>query len=122
MKFIEQDKITTQDKDKEAEKMMQNRKKKETKIKNIDGKIQNLRSEIDKNKDVLTALVDHKTFLIALSPHQWVLAENNKKQEKLDRIRKEWIDFHKKNPRNDNIIFREKEELLALLDPSAAPV
>lgn len=38
---------------------MKERKDKESKIKNIDGKIQNLKSEIDKNKDILSALDDN---------------------------------------------------------------
>lgn len=39
MKFIEQDNLTTQEKEKEAEKMVAVRKKKENKIKKIDSKI-----------------------------------------------------------------------------------
>lgn len=66
MKFIEQDNLTTQDKDKEAEQMQNVRKKKEKKIKKIDTQIQNLKSDIEKNKDVLNALEEHKKFLVAL--------------------------------------------------------
>jgi len=51
---------------------MKERRDKESKIKNIDIKIQNLKSEIDKNRDILSALEDHKKFLITISPVQWV--------------------------------------------------
>ena len=51
---------------------MKDRKEKEGKIKNIDNKIQYLKSEIDKNRDVLSALEDHKKFLITISPPSWV--------------------------------------------------
>ena len=43
------------------------RKKKEAKIKKIDARISNLKSEIEKNKDVLTGLEAHKDFLLELS-------------------------------------------------------
>ena len=72
MKFIENDNITTQEKEKQADNFMKDRKEKEGKIKNIDNKIQYLKSEIDKNRDVLSALDDHKKFLITISPPTWV--------------------------------------------------
>lgn len=66
MQFIEKDNWLTQEKDKEAETMQNERKKKEKKIKKIDTQIQNLKSDIEKNKDVLAALEEHKNFLVAL--------------------------------------------------------
>ena len=111
MKFIEQDNITTQEKEREADKMIAVRKKKENKIKKIDSKIQNLRSEIDKNKDVLNALEDHKKFLIALSHNSWISEQERSKKMKRDKIKKDWIDFHKKDKCHDHIIFREDDEL-----------
>lgn len=33
------------------------------------------------------------------------------KKQKRDKIKKEWIDFHKKDKRDDHIIFREDDEL-----------
>lgn len=110
IKFIEQDNIITQEKDKEAEKMCANRKLREAKIKKIDTKVINLKSEIDKNKDLMTGLEDHKKFLLALSPNQWVADEEARKKSKYERVKKEWIDFHRKNTRDDHIIFREDDE------------
>jgi hypothetical protein len=48
------------------------RKKKEAKIKKIDTRIANLKSEIEKNKDVLTGLEAHKEFLLELSHINWI--------------------------------------------------
>ena len=50
MKFIEEDNITTNNKEKEADKQMGIRKKKEIELKSRDQKIQNLKSEIEKFK------------------------------------------------------------------------
>lgn len=87
------------------------RKKKENKIKKIDSKIQNLKSEIEKNKDVLNALEEHKKFLLALSHSNWIAEQERIKKQKRDKIKKEWIEFHKKDKRDDHIIFREDDEL-----------
>ena len=48
------------------------RKKKEAKIKKIDARIANLKSDIEKNKDVLTGLEAHKEFLVELSHPNWI--------------------------------------------------
>lgn len=48
------------------------RKKKENKIKKIDAKITNLKSEIEKNKDILTGFEAHKEFLLELSHPAWI--------------------------------------------------
>ena len=79
MKFIDQDNQTTTLKEKEAEEITKDRKNKEVKIKNIDQKIQSLKSEIDKNKDILTALEAHKEFLVKISPEQWVSEQERDK-------------------------------------------
>ena len=66
IKFVDQDNTCTGEKEKEAELQLNIRKQKEKEIKDIDSEIQNLKSEIEKNKDVLGALEDHKEFLINL--------------------------------------------------------
>ncbi len=112
MKFIESDNITTQDKEKEAEKQVALRKKKEAKIKKIDTKIANLKSDIEKNKDVLTGLESHKEFLVELSHPTWIAEQEKSKKQKRDKIKKEWIEIHKKDKRDDHIIFRENDDEL----------
>jgi hypothetical protein len=56
VKFIEDDNKTTGERTKDADAATQERKKTEAKIKNIDSKIQNIMSDIDRNNDQLTAL------------------------------------------------------------------
>lgn len=90
---------------------MKDRKEKETKIKSIDNKIQYLKSEIDKNRDVLSALEDHKKFLITISPPSWVQEQEMFKLKKREKIKKTWIDWHKKNRDDDNLIFRDDDDL-----------
>lgn len=98
---------------------MQNvRKKKEKKIKKIDTQIQNLKSDIEKNKDVLNALEEHKKFLVALPfPNlpTWLGEQEKLKKAKYDKIKKEWIDEHKRSNKDDHIIFREEEEVVEKL-------
>jgi hypothetical protein len=51
--------------------------------KDLENKINNVRSEINKNKDILFALEDHKKFLLALSMLQnskWVQDQELKKK------------------------------------------
>jgi hypothetical protein len=46
--------------------------------KDLDNKINNVRSEISKNKDVLGSLEEHKKFMLALSSIQnanWVIEQ-----------------------------------------------
>mmetsp|Transcript_10893 Transcript_10893/g.8096 ORF Transcript_10893/g.8096 Transcript_10893/m.8096 type:complete len:159 (+) Transcript_10893:397-873(+) len=111
MKFIENDNITKQEKEKQADNLMKERRDKESKIKAIDSKIQNLKSEIDKNKDILAGLEEHKKFLITISPPQWVAEKEQKKMQKRQMIKKAWIDYHKKHKDDDHLIFPEDEEL-----------
>lgn len=61
--FIDSDNITTSDRIKDSELATQERKLKEAKIKALDAKIQNVKSEIDKNLDQLNAYDEHKNFL-----------------------------------------------------------
>lgn len=112
MRFIELDNITTQEKEKEAERMVAVRKKKEAKIKKIDTRIANLKSEIEKNKDVLTGLEAHKEFLLELSHPNWITEQDRMKKAKRDRIKREWIEFHRKDKRNDALIFRDNDDEL----------
>jgi hypothetical protein len=61
---------------------------------------------------VLTGLEAHKDFLVELSPHNWIIEQEKQKKQKRDRIKKDWIDFHKKDRRDDHIIFRDLDDEL----------
>lgn len=58
--------MTTADRIKEADLAIAERKNAETKIKKFESNIQTVKSEIDKNFDQLTALEDHKEFLLGI--------------------------------------------------------
>lgn len=91
---------------------MATRKKMEAKIKKIDSRIANLKSDIEKNKDVLTGLESHKEFLIELSHVNWIIDQERAKKTKRDNIKQEWIEFHKKDKRDDHLIFRDADDEL----------
>lgn len=72
LKFIEKDQLSTHDKEKEADKTAAERKLMEVTDKDLQSQIVNIRSEIEKQKDVVSGLADHGQFLLSLSPPQWV--------------------------------------------------
>lgn len=53
----------------------------------------------------------HKEFLTIISPPNDIADLERIKQAKKDKIKKEWIEYHKRNTRDDNIIFREDDDL-----------
>lgn len=61
---------------------------------------------------MLTGLEAHKDFLIELSHPTWIFEQDKDKKLKRDRIKKDWIDFHKKDRRDDHIIFRDIDDEL----------
>lgn len=67
MKFIEKDQIKTSKKEKKAKKAMRDCQSLQDENKDLDNKINNIRSEISKNKDTLAGLEEHKKFLLDLS-------------------------------------------------------
>lgn len=67
MKYIEKDQIKTSKKEKKAKQAMKDAQLLNEESKDLENKINNVRSEINKNKDILFALEDHKRFLLALS-------------------------------------------------------
>jgi predicted nucleic acid-binding Zn-ribbon protein len=83
IQFIESDNMTTSDRTKEADLAVQERKNAETKIKKYEANIQGVKSEIDKNFDQLTALEEHKEFLLSIFEKdnpKWVEDQLNKKR------------------------------------------
>ncbi len=86
-------------------------------FKDLENKINNVKSDINKNKDTLSALEDHKKFLLALSESsnaKWVEEQRTKKKLRRDQIKRKWIDEHKRDTRDDHIIFRTENDLFSL--------
>jgi hypothetical protein len=67
MKFIEKDQIKTSEAEREAKKAVKDCQGLNEESKDFENKINNVKSDINKNKDQLSALEDHKKFLLALS-------------------------------------------------------
>ena len=98
--FIESDTMTTRDRNKEAEVAQNERKKAEAEIKLLDQKIQNVKSDIDKNIDQMNALDSHKDFLFKIfktEDPKWVEAMLVRREKKLQEIKSEWIEMAKHN-------------------------
>jgi hypothetical protein len=72
LKFIEKDQLTTHDKEREADRTTAERKAMEAIEKELQTQIVNIRSDIEKSKDVVSSLKDHNEFLTNLAPTQWV--------------------------------------------------
>ena len=72
LKFIEKDQLSTHDKEREADRTAAERKAMEVTDKDLQSQIVNIRSEIEKQKEVVSGLADHRQFLLALSPPEWV--------------------------------------------------
>ena len=67
MRFIEKDQIKTSQKEKKAKKAQREGQEQQERNKNLDNAINNVRSDISKQKDQLGALEDHKDFILELS-------------------------------------------------------
>jgi chromosome segregation ATPase len=84
IKFIERDQIKTSKKEKKAKQAMKQSQALFDENKDLDNKINNIRSEISKHKDNLSALDEHKKFLMELSTiHDaaWVAEQKRQKDE-----------------------------------------
>lgn len=63
---------------------------------------------------MLNSLEEHKTFIMALSKIQnasWVNEEDSRRNRKKDWVKHRWIDEHKRDTKDDHIIFREEDDL-----------
>lgn len=117
IEFIKDDQIQTSKIEKEAKEQSRLCQQKQEINKDLDNKINNLKSEISKNKDILGSLEEHKKFIIELSKiqnAQWVVEREAEKKRKRDMVKKRWIEEHKRDARDDNIIFREDEDLFSM--------
>lgn len=72
LKFIEKDQLSTHDKEREADRTAAERKAMEIVDKDLQTQIVNMRSDIEKSKDIVNSLKDHSDFLTNLAPSQWV--------------------------------------------------
>ena len=96
--FIETDNQTTNERNKQAENETHQRKTKETMIKQLDTKMQSVKSDIDKNLDQLNTLEEHKKFLFHIFEKEnvkWADEQKNHRHMKLEKEKRKWIEFAK---------------------------
>jgi len=85
---------------------MAERKAMEVIDKELQIQIVNIKSEIEKQKDIVNGLKDHGEFLLGLSPPAWVNEIKNQRAKALEQFKRQWIKTHKEDGRDDHIIFR----------------
>lgn len=71
--------------------------------------IVNIRSEIEKQKDVVLGLKELGEFLMGLSDPRWVQKVKSDRAKVLESFKREWIRSHKEDTRDDHIIFRGED-------------
>ena len=116
--FIENDTMTMRDRNKEAEQALNNRKQAEGQIKLLDQKIQNVKTDIDKNIELMNALDSHKDFLFKIfktEDPKWVEAMLLRREKKLQEIKSDWIEMAKHNKILDDDEMSLKNEKLPSL-------
>lgn len=117
MRFIGEDQEKTNKKQDKCKKAIKECQSLQDENKILENKINNVRSEISKNKDILTGYEDLKKFIIDLSRvqnAQWVEQQSEMKRRRRDLLKRRWIDEHKRDTKDDHIIFREDEDLFSL--------
>jgi Domain of unknown function (DUF4200) len=112
LKFIEKDQLQTHDREREADRATAERKLMEITDKELQSQIVNIRSDIEKSKDVVAGLYDHGQFLLSLSPPQWVQKVKQDHQKALEQFKKNWIREHKDDTREDHILFRGEDPII----------
>ena len=112
MQFIQADQIKTSGTEKDAERMMNQRKASEQVDKELNMQIINMRSEIEKQKDVVFGLRQLGDFLMVLSPPQWVEQVAGERARQMEVFKKSWIRDHQNDTRHDYIIFRGDDPIV----------
>ncbi len=80
--------------------------------KDLQTQILNIRSDIEKSKDMVNSLKDHCNFLTNLAPPQWVAQMKAERTKALEQFKRQWIRDHKDDTRDDHIIFRGDDPIV----------
>lgn len=99
------------DKDADEKKQIKEKQDKEEKIKTLDLEIANIKSDIDKNKVSLESANNYKEFLLKLSEKTFVDQQENKKNERREKIKRDWIRRAKENEEYNELIFGDDEDI-----------
>jgi hypothetical protein len=127
LRFIERDQLQTHEKEKDADRTIGERKGMEQLDKELQMQIVNVRSEIEKQKDVVQGYKELGDFLMGLSDPRWVAKVKADRAKVLESFKREWIRAHKDDTRDDYIIFRGDDNIIfsgqkqALVSPTSIP-
>ena len=113
MKFITDDNNKKKETQSREKKMIAERQDKEDTIKKLDGEIQAVKSEIEKNKDNLDGLKRYQDFLIKLSDEKFKQQREENMAYKREQVKRDWIRKMQMKANDDNLdtIFRYDEEI-----------
>ena len=104
MSFINQDNIVKRDKERKEKQLLDKRQEKEENLKRLNREIQQVRSDIEKNKDFLKGLAGLQQFILDLSPEDFKEKRDMVQQEILVSAKQEWIQRHKRDTTQDYVI------------------
>jgi hypothetical protein len=77
----------------------------------MDSKIQEIESNIDKNKDALVELNENQEFLLDLSDQEFKIARKARIEKNTQEAFENWIAIFKTDHSQDDIIFDEDEDI-----------
>lgn len=104
--------MSTHDKESQADKAVAERKAMEVIDKELQIQIINIRSDIEKQKDIVSELKESAEFLMTLSPQQWVDQIKKERSKALEVFKKQWVREHKDDHRNDYVIFSTTDPII----------
>ncbi|EAR89420.2 leishmanolysin peptidase (macronuclear) [Tetrahymena thermophila SB210] len=122
-KYLEQNKQQKQDAESKADAVMKEKKHKEAEHKQLNLKLATIKSEKIRMEEQLQTYKEHKEFLDKITPKEWNEAKEKKRQELIEKVKKEWINNklneslerdnkfgNKKNPKGGKTVLTEKDK------------
>lgn len=111
MTFIASDNAEKKQKEIKEKEAFAKKADKDEQLKRLDIEIQQLKSEIDKNKDALSGLQQYQQFILELTPDSFKQERESKIRARKDQAFAEWKQRFKRDFTQDDIIFGEDEEI-----------
>lgn len=111
MAFIAADNAEKKQKEIREKEAFSKKAEKDEQLKRLDIEIQQVKSEMEKNKDALSGLQQFQQFILELTPDDFKQERENKIRTKKDQAFSEWKQRFKKDFTQDDIIFGEDDEI-----------
>lgn len=110
--YIARDKQMKEEKEDQEKALNSEKLAKEEKIKQLDQKIAQAKSEIDKHKTTLESLESNQKFLLDLSPEDFRNKRAEDEMRKYVTVKQAWIKKHKTDSNLDyDIVYKDDEEI-----------